>query len=137
MTPDEDRLQRLAVELEKAQEWVCECGERCNPCSGTWRFNGRDWEHSHGSLGHFTAERKPERELSDATLDEDARLAFGIVKNVDWSRLQGHVNRRVALLGAISGSLEDTHEGRLIARDLILPAIDLLRQFDQRIEEEA
>lgn len=44
----------------RSRDWICECGIRCDFTNPDWRWNGRDWEHSHGyPLGHVPAERKP------------------------------------------------------------------------------
>lgn len=46
--------------MESAAEWLCECGERANPVSPEWRWNGRDWEHHHGyPISHCAAARSP------------------------------------------------------------------------------
>ena len=52
----------LLTHLEEASEWVCcECGERGNPSSSKWRWNGDQWEHHHEyPIGHVLAEHKPE-----------------------------------------------------------------------------
>jgi hypothetical protein len=49
----------MAKHLAEAREWICECGERCNPMSGEWRWNGFAWEHYRGyPLGHVIATGK-------------------------------------------------------------------------------
>lgn len=57
----EEKLKRenpeLWAHLDAARHWKCQCGERCNPCSGSWRWSGYAWEHHHGTqAGHFEAE---------------------------------------------------------------------------------
>lgn len=43
-----------------AGQWVCDCGQTCDPVSPDWRWNGRDWCHHHGyPVGHVQAQRKP------------------------------------------------------------------------------
>lgn len=45
--------------LDDASKWVCDCGERCNPCSSAWRFTGTHWQHTHGDgAGHYTATKE-------------------------------------------------------------------------------
>jgi hypothetical protein len=38
----------LRLFLAQAKEWVCECGQRCEPTDPNWKWNGTDWEHVHG-----------------------------------------------------------------------------------------
>lgn len=63
VTPMVDRVAKraeLLAHLERATEWLCECGERGNACSSKWRFNGKDWEHHHGyPMGHVEAAHSP------------------------------------------------------------------------------
>lgn len=54
----QDHYNRFIMHLEDARNWRCDCGERGNPSSGNWRWNGRAWEHNHGGQGgHFEAKR--------------------------------------------------------------------------------
>lgn len=49
----------LKKHFDQARQWVCECGERCDPCSAEWRWNGAQWEHHHGyPIGHVAAEKQ-------------------------------------------------------------------------------
>jgi hypothetical protein len=48
--------------MSTAHEWLCECGERCNPASADWRWCGYTWQHHHGyPIGHVDAVRCPEK----------------------------------------------------------------------------
>jgi hypothetical protein len=60
MTKDQDeRLTHFFQWAKEADEWVCECGARAFATSPDWRWNGRDWEHSHGyPIGHVVAKRR-------------------------------------------------------------------------------
>lgn len=57
--------------MEHAALWQCECGAVANAAHGDWRFNGKDWEHSHGyPVGHVVASKletttDPERLIRD------------------------------------------------------------------------
>jgi hypothetical protein len=58
-TSDAEALLWIEKRLADAQEWVCECGQTCNPGSADWRWNGFAWEHHHGyPLGHVIATRE-------------------------------------------------------------------------------
>lgn len=30
-----------------ASQWVCDCGEACDPMGSDWRWDGRNWMHQH------------------------------------------------------------------------------------------
>lgn len=46
--------------INDAKNWRCDCGEYCNPVLPEWRWNGREYEHSHeGTQTYFPAVRIP------------------------------------------------------------------------------
>ena len=62
--------QLLKDHFEKAKDWICECGMRGCPLDSSWRFNGKDWEHSHGyPIGHVTAKLQPKQDMTKALQD--------------------------------------------------------------------
>ena len=63
---DGERYGRTTLDrhLAEATEWVCECGQQCNPMSADWRWNGFAWEHYHGyPIGHVIATCKANQKL--------------------------------------------------------------------------
>jgi hypothetical protein len=57
---------------------------------------------------------------------------LNIVQNIDWPKLAESTAEKIRTLGAISASLKgDT--GVLIAKDLVIPALSLLRAFDESV----
>lgn len=52
-----------AAEKMKPEDWLCDCGERCDMLSQDWRFDGSNWQHYHGyPVGHVIAKYSPEKE---------------------------------------------------------------------------
>jgi len=46
---------------ENPDNWVCECGERCQRNSAEWRWSGNSFQHHHGyPIGHVEATLKPD-----------------------------------------------------------------------------
>lgn len=66
MEADKERRDRLHKFMAEATEWVCECGERCDPCSPKWRSTGSAWEHHHEyPMGHVRAHHEPKAETGE------------------------------------------------------------------------
>jgi len=60
-TTEAEALLWIEKRLAEAQNWICECGQRCNPMRDDWRWNGFSWEHHHGyPLGYVAATRRSE-----------------------------------------------------------------------------
>lgn len=62
------------------------------------------------------------------------RQQFGVVKGIDWVQMERRFVSKLRHLAIVSESLEDNPTSHLIAKDLIIPAVGLLMDFDQRIE---
>ena len=57
--PDCARRDSFDRHLAAASDWVCHCGERCDPAHPDWRWNGSAWEHYHGyPVGHVAAKKE-------------------------------------------------------------------------------
>ena len=58
-----DPFSRLSAE---AKDYVCECGEVCEPASAKWRWAGGYGEHYHGyPIGHVPVFKKPVKEKTN------------------------------------------------------------------------
>jgi hypothetical protein len=72
--------------FDEAPEWLCDCGQRCVPTAGDWRWNGRDWEHHHGyPIGHVTAKRSPNAPPTETT----EQLRFSCIRKECRWRISG------------------------------------------------
>lgn len=93
-----DENPKLYHHFENAKNWQCECGEICQSCSPEWRWNGKDWEHSHGyPVGHVVAEKKnvkPRYKLSPELVDGSRWTVVDDVEAVkvaieEWCKAHG------------------------------------------------
>lgn len=52
-------IERL-FHIDNARDWLCDCGERVNPFSSKFRWDGENWQHHHNyPMGHVICKYKP------------------------------------------------------------------------------
>lgn len=56
-----------------------------------------------------------------------------IAHNINWPKLADKISDKIKMLGGIALKLKDDKTGRKIAKDLILPALAIIKAFDETV----
>ena len=70
--------------------------------------------------------------------DDRAAKALRVVRSIDWAKLRRSIDERIICLSAVcSDELDEPEELKaMMARDLVIPCLDLLRQFWDAVQVE-